>query len=79
MGNGFLKALSTFLFPAVLGFCKEECYSPFPVNVWGVNMSVQICVWLDLPLFRSTLLKLFLLVTTTYYIRITIMDYEDTQ
>lgn len=47
MGNGLLRALSSSLFPAVLGVCKGECCSPFPVKVWGVHMCVylSVCVW----------------------------------
>lgn len=42
-----------------------------------VYLSVCVCVCVDVPIFRSPLLKLCLLVTTAYCIRITIVFYVD--
>lgn len=41
-------------------------------------MCVFKCVCVDMPIFRSPLLKLCLLVTTAYCIRITVVFYVDT-
>ena len=51
----------------------------FAVKVWGVHVCVFKCVCVDMPVFRSPLLQLCVLVTAAYCIRIAVVVCVDMQ